>query len=440
MAKTRKNSGKPGKTSGRKKVEERWDYVPVNDDAPASPIDINAPRQTRARPAAPAPQAEPAASIPPVPARPRPRKVTKPVPSGDPDDPFLIRRTRTRKEPELVDQVPPAQNVETVPEATVPLFIQPSATTPSPPGSDHDGDNDNRTPTPSPPPPNQLSLSVPRPPLTVIPTVVDDEEGSQSDTSKEDQDQDGDGDRDGDGDDDDDDDDDDGEEEVNDVKGEEDDEIEDALDLLMPREPFKSGPLPLAALEELHAIYEDFQHKTIALAKKINKPPEVLFSQVGYGFPAAAGRNVSTWSVFQAWRAKHGAKKPADVSASEWPKILAVEYDEFLEQGLDGKPNTPANRRAVMEPLMRWYRSNLAETIARTKQKGQMKRLITRVLQGFLKLSKEAFELYDLHVFGYIMHLVPDKAGHTYSRSWGSTPAYEQMLLEHKPLINREIH
>ncbi|KAG6825560.1 hypothetical protein H0H92_003271 [Tricholoma furcatifolium] len=93
-----------------------------------------------------------------------------------------------------------------------------------------------------------------------------------------------------------------------------------------------------------------------------------------------------------------------------------------------------------MEPLMRWYRSNLMAMVARTKQKGQMKRLIGWILQGFLKLSKEAFELYDLHVFGYIMHLVPDKAGATYSQLWGATPAYEQMLLDHKPLINREIH
>ncbi|KAG6823274.1 hypothetical protein H0H92_010773, partial [Tricholoma furcatifolium] len=154
----------------------------------------------------------------------------------------------------------------------------------------------------------------------------------------------------------------------------------------------------------------------------------------------AAGRNISIWSVFLAWRAKNGPPKPADVPASEWPKMLAVEYEDFLQKGLGGKPSTPANRRAVMEPLVRWYRSNLLATIARTKQKGQMKRVIGRVLQGFLKMSKEAFELYDLHVFGYIMHLVPDKAGDTYSRSWGSTPAYEQMLLDHKPLINREIH
>ncbi|KAG6805987.1 hypothetical protein H0H92_013153, partial [Tricholoma furcatifolium] len=221
---------------------------------------------------------------------------------------------------------------------------------------------------------------------------------------------------------------------------EDEDDIEKALELFLPPEPFKSGPIPLDALEELHTFYEEFQHKTIALAKKINKPPEALFSQVGYGFPAAAGRNVSIWSVFLAWRAKNGPPKPADVPASEWPKMLAVEYEEFLQRGLEGKPSTPANRRAVMEPLVRWYRSNLLATIARTKQKGQMKRVIGRVLQGFLKMSKEAFELYDLHVFGYIMHLVPDKAGDTYSRSWGSTPAYEQMLLDHKPLINREIH
>ncbi|KAG6824290.1 hypothetical protein H0H92_007315 [Tricholoma furcatifolium] len=91
----------------------------------------------------------------------------------------------------------------------------------------------------------------------------------------------------------------------------------------MLKKPFKTGPIPLAMLEELHIIYEDFQHKTIALAKRINKLPEALFSQ--------------------AWRAKYGEEKSADVPPSKWTKMMTVEYNEFIEKELEGKPNTSAN-------------------------------------------------------------------------------------------------
>ncbi|KAG6805223.1 hypothetical protein H0H92_000238, partial [Tricholoma furcatifolium] len=199
-----------------------------------------------------------------------------------------------------------------------------------------------------------LSLSVSGRPLKVIPTFSDDDDDENEDSNNQ---EDGVGEEEDDNVGDNPESDDEGREEedgAGDKETDEDeDDIEEALELFIPREAYKSGPLPVDALEELHAFYEEFQHKTIALAKKINKPPEALFSQVGYGFPASAGRNVSIWSVFLAWRAKNGPPKPADVPASEWPKMLAVEYEAFINDGLDGKPNTPANRRAVMEPLLR---------------------------------------------------------------------------------------
>ncbi|KAG6823816.1 hypothetical protein H0H92_008967 [Tricholoma furcatifolium] len=74
------------------------------------------------------------------------------------------------------------------------------------------------------------------------------------------------------------------------------------------------------------------------------------------------------------------------------------------------------------------------------KQKGQMKKLINTVLDGFLKLSNEAFEVYNFHVFGYLVHIVPDSDGRTHSKMWGSTPAYTKMLLDYKVATNQEVH
>ncbi|KAG6825561.1 hypothetical protein H0H92_003272 [Tricholoma furcatifolium] len=317
------NSRKPG---GRRKVGEWWDYVAVDDDVSQldaqEPIDINAPRQTCARPTA-----DPLAVLTPAPAdsaRPHPRKVMKsanPVLPADPDDPFIVRRKATHKQIETFEPPPPTS-----------------------------ARLNNAAVTPPPPPPNQLSLSAPGRPLKVIPTFSDDEDDEDEDDHQQEDGEEDDGN--GNGDDNPESNDEDKEEEEEDGAGdketdEDEDDIEEALELFIPREAYKSGPLPLDALEELHTFYEEFQHKTIALTKKINKPPEVLFSQQ----LLAAGHNVSIWSVFLAWRAKNGPPKPADVAfltlvssaTSEWPKMLAVEYEAFINDGLDGKPNTPAN-------------------------------------------------------------------------------------------------
>ncbi|KAG6823518.1 hypothetical protein H0H92_009928, partial [Tricholoma furcatifolium] len=113
MPRAQKKSDNSKKHGGRRKVGERWDYVAVDDDVSQldaqEPIDINAPRQTRARPTAD-PMAVPAPA-PADSARPRPRKVTKsakPVLPADPDDPFIVRRKATHKQIETFDPPPPA--------------------------------------------------------------------------------------------------------------------------------------------------------------------------------------------------------------------------------------------------------------------------------------------------------------------------------------------
>ncbi|KAG6806087.1 hypothetical protein H0H92_012740, partial [Tricholoma furcatifolium] len=57
-----------------------------------------------------------------------------------------------------------------------------------------------------------------------------------------------------------------------------------------------------------------------------------------------------------------------------------------------------------------------------------------------MKLSNESFELYGLHVFGFVVHLIPDAEGQTYSQHWGASPAYEEMLKTYKPAMNQELH
>ncbi|KAG6826308.1 hypothetical protein H0H92_000369, partial [Tricholoma furcatifolium] len=168
MAKAQKNkSDNRSKLAGRKRVGDRWDYVAVDDDVSQmgaqQPIDINAPRQTRARPASTAgpiavPEPAPAGS-----ARPRPRKVTKsakPVLPADPDDPFIVRRNATHQQIETFEPpLPPApESAESGQETE---NENRAATPPLPPPTQLN----NPVVTPSPPPPNQLSLSVSGRPL-----------------------------------------------------------------------------------------------------------------------------------------------------------------------------------------------------------------------------------------------------------------------------------
>ncbi|KAG6821652.1 hypothetical protein H0H92_001636, partial [Tricholoma furcatifolium] len=111
-----------------------------------------------------------------------------------------------------------------------------------------------------------------------------------------------------------------------------------------------------------------------------------------------------------------------------------------IKNALAGAPNTPENRRKALEPKIKWYRDHFLNKVAKMKQKGQMKKLINTVLDGFLKLSNEAFEVYNFHVFGYLVHIVPDSDGRTHSKMWGSTPAYTKMLLDYKVATNQEVH
>ncbi|KAG6805796.1 hypothetical protein H0H92_013946, partial [Tricholoma furcatifolium] len=212
------------------------------------------------------------------------------------------------------------------------------------------------------------------------------------------------------------------------------------LEGFFPKPAFKTGPLAADLLEEINAIAEDFQSKIIAVAKKHNKSPDVLFAEVGYGLPAAAGPHVTGWLAFQAWFTKYGQKKPPNMSLGEWTKIVVLEYEAHIKNALAGAPNTPENRRKALEPKIKWYRDHFLNKVAKMKQKGQMKKLINTVLDGFLKLSNEAFEVYNFHVFGYLVHIVPDSDGRTHSKMWGSTPAYTKMLLDYKVATNQEVH
>ncbi|KAG6805193.1 hypothetical protein H0H92_000364, partial [Tricholoma furcatifolium] len=131
---------------------------------------------------------------------------------------------------------------------------------------------------------------------------------------------------------------------------------DELFDLLVP--PFKSGPLSADLLEDLHSLHEDFQQKVINLAKRHNKSPDILLSQVGRGFPSAAGRSVTGWSAWQAYFAKMNKKKPKDVPLNEWTKEVVVHYEAYIEKELRAAslPNTPANRRRVLEPIVQWYK------------------------------------------------------------------------------------
>ncbi|KAG6806350.1 hypothetical protein H0H92_011624, partial [Tricholoma furcatifolium] len=248
------------KTSGtnepaaRKRVGKRWTYVPIDpsEESSQQPIDINAPRQTRGG-TAPAP-AVPTA---PVPTRPLPRKLKqKPVPSADPDDPFIVRRNPI-SEP---DSPQPQNNKATTPlflespqpqndDATGPLFVQNRTQNPS--SESHLDPEDNRSPTPPPLPSNQLALSAPRRPIRRIPSVSDEDTRNKENSAQNNEDDDEDKDEHEEDDEDQDeheadDEDKDKHEEEDEHEEDDDDEHEDededdiekALELFLPPEPF----------------------------------------------------------------------------------------------------------------------------------------------------------------------------------------------------------
>ncbi|KAG6903954.1 hypothetical protein DXG01_013693, partial [Tephrocybe rancida] len=56
-----------------------------------------------------------------------------------------------------------------------------------------------------------------------------------------------------------------------------------------------------------------------------------------------------------------------------------------------------------------------------------------------MRLGDMAYKYNGVHCFGFIVNLQPDHTGRTGTAMWGATPAFEQMKIDEKDVISRQI-
>ncbi|KAG6826386.1 hypothetical protein H0H92_016034 [Tricholoma furcatifolium] len=202
----------------------------------------------------------------------------------------------------------------------------------------------------------------------------------------------------------------------------------------------KPGPIPAAAQEAAFLLHAQYQRNIKELAAKHGKSPEAFYALLGSGSHLTRGRDFNSWAAWQAWYSVHGASKPDHVSVADWTRHVSKEYVQHIFEGLNGRPDTPANRRKVLNPTVQWYREHFANQVAHYRSKGKMKQVLDKVINECLRVSTMAYELYNVHVCGFAVNLDPDNTNCTHSAPFGASPDYEEMLKKNKPVITRELN
>ncbi|KAG6823887.1 hypothetical protein H0H92_008735, partial [Tricholoma furcatifolium] len=160
----------------------------------------------------------------------------------------------------------------------------------------------------------------------------------------------------------------------------------------------------------------------------------------GSGSHLTRGRDFNSWAAWQAWYSVNGPSKPDHVSVSDWTRHVSKEYVQHINDGLNGRPDTLANRREVLEPTVQWYRQRFVNQVANYRAEGKMKQVLDKVINECLRVSTMAYELYNVHVCGFAVNLDPDNTNRTHSAPFGASPEYEEMLKQNKPVITRDLN
>ncbi|KAG6808389.1 hypothetical protein H0H92_004299 [Tricholoma furcatifolium] len=202
----------------------------------------------------------------------------------------------------------------------------------------------------------------------------------------------------------------------------------------------KPGPIPAAAQEAAFLLHAQYQRNIEELAAKHGKSPEAFYALLGSGSHLTRGRDFNSWAAWQAWYSVHGPSKPDHVSVADWTRHVSKEYVQHIFEGLNGRPDTPANRREVLDPTVQWYRERFANQVAHYRSEGKMKQVLDKVINECLRVSTMAYELYNVHVCGFAVNLDPDNSNRTHSAPFGASPEYEEMLKKNKPVITRELN
>ncbi|KAG6808105.1 hypothetical protein H0H92_005373, partial [Tricholoma furcatifolium] len=148
----------------------------------------------------------------------------------------------------------------------------------------------------------------------------------------------------------------------------------------------KPGPIPAAAQEAAFLLHAQYQRNIEELAAKHGKSPEAFYALLGSGSHLTRGRDFNSWAAWQAWYSVHGASKPDHVSVADWTRHVSKEYVQHIFEGLNGRPDTPANRRKVLNPTVQWYREHFANQVAHYRSKGKMKQVLDKVINECLRV------------------------------------------------------
>ncbi|KAG6825760.1 hypothetical protein H0H92_002513 [Tricholoma furcatifolium] len=202
----------------------------------------------------------------------------------------------------------------------------------------------------------------------------------------------------------------------------------------------KPGPILAAAQEAAFLLHAQHQRTIEELTAKHGKSPEAFYALLGSGSHLTRGRDFNSWAAWQAWYSVHGESKPDHVSVGDWTRHVSKEYVKHIMEGLDGCPDTPANRREVLEPTVQWYHQRFANQVATYRAEGKMKQVLDKVISECLRVSTMAYELYNVHVCGFTVNLDPDNTNRTHSAPFGASPEYEEMLKQNKPVIARDLN
>ncbi|KAG6905481.1 hypothetical protein DXG01_002455 [Tephrocybe rancida] len=177
--------------------------------------------------------------------------------------------------------------------------------------------------------------------------------------------------------------------------------------------PFKSGPIPKQAKQRTFAIHADFKKQIQDLAAEIGKAPQLLFSLHGMEFTE---KSRSTEIL---------------ASPQEWAKIVSTKHNKYCQANLGNKWEDPEALTKLFEPIVAWYLEKHETYVDELKLEGNFNKVIGK--------AETAFKYNGVHSFGFIVNLQPDHTGRTGGTMWGTTPAFEQMKIDEKGVISRQI-
>ncbi|GLB34372.1 hypothetical protein LshimejAT787_0112560 [Lyophyllum shimeji] len=202
---------------------------------------------------------------------------------------------------------------------------------------------------------------------------------------------------------------------------------------------FKPGPIPDVAKDAAFTAHAEYQRRMAEIAGQYQKPVLSLYQLVGQSVPTPR-HEVNRWNAFQAWYGVHGSKKKEKgTKASERARVLADEYEKYLKDDLGEDWEDPDREAECMEPVVEWFKDRTADYAPNMKADGKFGKVMASVAEKFIQSSAQAYELYGVHVFGFIINTDVDEYGIPNSMAWGGTQAYEQLRSQHKATIATQL-